>query len=326
MNTSIAFASLTLALVASSCGGFTGIGQGEGGADGEPGGTTSQGGSKPGGGAPSSGGGVTFGGTPAIAGSGAAANAPSTGGAAGGGAANPCAGKACGDSCSEKCPEGHSCPTADMYCNEQGLCQLTEPACVQASCEDDGDCPEVELCSLCAEGNCAELKCLKGACQFTCDPGGAGGAGGANGGTCAAEAASCAGGETCCAGLTCCAGVPVPSGNEYCGRECPDSDENIKRDFASVDPDQILDKLSRLPVGTWAYRTEGSAVRHIGPMAQDFKAAFQVGPSDRAISKVDADGVAFAAIQALNARLKALEERNQELRSDLDALRRQCEP
>jgi hypothetical protein len=107
--------------------------------------------------------------------------------------------------------------------------------------------------------------------------------------------------------------------------DCPDSDENIKRDFLSVDPDQILDKLSRLPVGTWAYRSEGSAVRHIGPMAQDFKAAFDVGASDRAISKVDADGVAFAAIQALNARLKAVEEQNQKLRTDLDELRQSCD-
>jgi hypothetical protein len=41
-------------------------------------------------------------------------------------------------------------------------------------------------------------------------------------------------------------------------------------------------------------------VPHIGPMAQDFYAAFQVGPDDKHITMVDADGVAFAAIQGLN--------------------------
>jgi hypothetical protein len=110
----------------------------------------------------------------------------------------------------------------------------------------------------------------------------------------------------------------VPAGNEYCGNVCPKSDQNIKRDFLSVDPNRILDQLSHLPIGTWSYRTEGSTERHIGPMAQDFMAAFQVGSSDRTILQVDADGVAFAAIQALNARLEALEERNRQLEHELE--------
>ena len=109
----------------------------------------------------------------------------------------------------------------------------------------------------------------------------------------------------------------MPEGEEYCSdSDCPDSDVNLKRDFASVDPQQILDRLAALPIGTWSYKTEAS-VRHIGPMAQDFMAAFEVGASDRSIAKVDADGVAFAAIQALNARLEALEARNAELERQL---------
>lgn len=145
------------------------------------------------------------------------------------------------------------------------------------------------------------------------------------GGTCSVEKASCANGETCCAGLECCAGVPVPAGNEYCGEVCPKSDVNIKRDFVSVDPNEVLDKLSRLPVGVWSYRTEGSTVRHIGPLAQDFMATFGVGSSDRTILQVDADGVSFAAIQALNARLARLEEQNKKLESELAEQRRRCE-
>jgi len=50
-------------------------------------------------------------------------------------------------------------------------------------------------------------------------------------------------------------------------------------------------------------------VRHVGPMAQDFYAAFRVGEDDKHITSIDEDGVALAAIKALhaqNARLTAL--------------------
>jgi len=49
--------------------------------------------------------------------------------------------------------------------------------------------------------------------------------------------------------------------------------------------------------------------RHIGPMAQDFQAAFGVGADDKHIATVDADGVALAAIQGLNEILKEKESR-----------------
>jgi hypothetical protein len=39
-------------------------------------------------------------------------------------------------------------------------------------------------------------------------------------------------------------------------------------------------------------------------MAQDFYAAFNVGPDDKHIATVDADGVALAAIQGLNQKLE----------------------
>ena len=204
-----------------------------------------------------------------------------------------------------------------MYCDAELKCQLNQPTCATGGCKDDTDCPGVGLCPPCpdAANTCAELKCVSGTCKFQC---------GGSGGTCAPEQGSCAGGETCCAGLECCAGVPVPQGQEYCGKVCPKSDQNIKRDFTSVDPDQVLDKLSRLPIGSWSYRTEGPSTRHIGPMAQDFMDAFGVGSSDLTILQVDADGVAFAAIQALNARLKALEEQNQELKRRLDTQGQRC--
>ena len=56
---------------------------------------------------------------------------------------------------------------------------------------------------------------------------------------------------------------------------------------------------SRLPLSTWSYQAQGGETRHMGPMAQDFHAAFGLGEDERYISSVDADGVTLAAIQGL---------------------------
>jgi len=79
------------------------------------------------------------------------------------------------------------------------------------------------------------------------------------------------------------------------------SDRNAKTNFATVNARDILARLASVPVQTWTYRSqEKEMTRHIGPMAQDFAAAFNVGEDNRHISTVDADGVALAAIQGLN--------------------------
>lgn len=54
----------------------------------------------------------------------------------------------------------------------------------------------------------------------------------------------------------------------------------------------------RLPISRWSYKDD-PATRHIGPMAQDFHAAFEVGPDDKHIAPLDEGGVALAAIQGL---------------------------
>ncbi len=228
------------------------------------------------------------------------------------GDADPCQGKACGDDCSACEPDSPLCNNVRMYCNERLECQSNAPQCNALACETDDECPLIDACSPCADGTtCEELKCVNGTCEFRCP----------EDGVCSGDGDSCAGGASCCSGLTCCAGVPVPEGEEYCSAsDCPDSDVNLKTDFGSVDPNVVLERLAALPISTWSYKAEASDVKHIGPMAQDFMAAFGVGGSDRAIAKVDADGVAFAAIQALNARLQALELRNAELERQLSKL------
>ncbi len=67
-----------------------------------------------------------------------------------------------------------------------------------------------------------------------------------------------------------------------------------------VDGQTVLTRLANLPLHTWNYKTQDPAIRHIGPTAQDFQAAFGLGEDNRHISTVDADGVALAAIQALH--------------------------
>ncbi len=61
----------------------------------------------------------------------------------------------------------------------------------------------------------------------------------------------------------------------------------------------LLARLNEIPIETWNYKTQDDSIRHLGPMAQDFLAAFGLGSDDKHISTVDADGVALAAIQEL---------------------------
>lgn len=81
------------------------------------------------------------------------------------------------------------------------------------------------------------------------------------------------------------------------------SDVARKQNFEGVDGEMVLEKVAALPIQTWNYKDDDVAVRHMGPTAQDFRAAFHLGDTDKAIATVDADGVSLAAIQALeNAR------------------------
>src|SRR5205085_10294927 len=83
------------------------------------------------------------------------------------------------------------------------------------------------------------------------------------------------------------------------------SDRNLKANIAAVDSRDVLQRLVSLPVSTWNYTAQGDGIRHIGPMAQDFKAAFGLGEDDTTISTVDEQGVALAAIQGLYATTQA---------------------
>jgi len=126
------------------------------------------------------------------------------------------------------------------------------------------------------------------------------------------SAGTCCGSSCCGANQICCSLEGPLSGIAGCYTPTPDqpscpqgcaplciSDRNLKTALEPVDPQEVLARLGGLPISRWSYRSEPRTVRHMGPMAQDFKAAFGLGDTDRGYYTVDANGVAFAAIQAL---------------------------
>ena len=110
------------------------------------------------------------------------------------------------------------------------------------------------------------------------------------------------------------------------------SDRDQKQGFAPVDSADVLSRVAAMPITAWGYK-DHPAERHMGPMAQDFRAAFGLGADERHIDVVDGIGVSLAAIQELqrqlqqrdaqlasqSARIEALETQAQAQRDATDA-------
>jgi hypothetical protein len=77
------------------------------------------------------------------------------------------------------------------------------------------------------------------------------------------------------------------------------SDRNLKDNIVPIDSRSVLERVAHLPITQWKMKAEPTGRKHIGPMAQDFYAAFGLGDNDRYIALGDGQGVALAAIQAL---------------------------
>src|SRR4029079_16328419 len=84
------------------------------------------------------------------------------------------------------------------------------------------------------------------------------------------------------------------------------SDAARKTDFDTVDARDVLARVANMPIKSWRYDVDEASTRHIGPTAQDFRAAFGLGSDEKHIGTVDADGVALAAIQGLHTVVQAL--------------------
>jgi Chaperone of endosialidase len=189
----------------------------------------------------------------------------------------------------------------------------------------------------CCGGNCVYLgndqhNC--GACGVTCGGSTPYCSRSCQANPCYQEAGACSGGgagsfccgfDCCTEGQICCAYCqPVTVGSRCytptaAHPSCPigdpqcTSDRSLKRDVRPVDTEAVLEKVARMPISTWSYKSDDPRVRHLGPMAQDFHAAFGLGNTDRAYHPIDAHGVALAAIQALYDRLSAQQRRIEQL-------------
>jgi hypothetical protein len=109
-------------------------------------------------------------------------------------------------------------------------------------------------------------------------------------------------------------------GTVYANTVALTSDRNAKENFTAINVSDILAKIAALPVTRWNYKTDSHAEQHIGPMAQDFQAAFQLSADDKHISVVDEGGVALAAIQGLNRKLDQKDAEIQALKQQNDSL------
>lgn len=194
----------------------------------------------------------------------------------------------------------------DNLCLSQGqACGATGPLCCSGL--------------MCCYDSNGQASCVPGSC--TGSPGGHGGGGAAGSG--ATGGAGGEGGAKACLPL----GAPCSSTSTCCSFVCAGSctmmvsDRNMKRDFASVNDDEILRAVDALPITSWSYKGDSSNARHIGPMAQDFMSTFHVGSNDKTILQVDGDGVSLAAIKALSQRLQDLEARNRALEDQVSQLR-----
>jgi hypothetical protein len=97
------------------------------------------------------------------------------------------------------------------------------------------------------------------------------------------------------------------------------SDRALKENVEPVSPEEVLEKVAALPIARWNFKGE-NGTSHMGPMAQDFHAAFGLGPDDKHIAMVDADGVAPASIQGLNQKLQDTRRENAALRQRIEQL------
>jgi trimeric autotransporter adhesin len=99
------------------------------------------------------------------------------------------------------------------------------------------------------------------------------------------------------------------------------SDRNRKENFVWLDGEDVLRRLRNVPVAAWNFIDSESGARNVGPMAQDWHAAFRLNPDSLTINQADFDGVNLAAIQGLDTRTERQAERIRALEAEVAELR-----
>ena len=244
-------------------------GTGGGGNGGGPVGGGGSGGVRGGGGSSGTGGAPTGGSSPtggiggpgATGGAGGSVGSDAGAGGTGGGGAAADAGRDAGPSCNcgafedyhsccgDRCLNLHNDPQNCGMCGNR--CPADKPFCGGGVCGPP-PCDGVT----CSSGFC----CGRGCCQPN---------------------------QICCsvegpisASLGCHTPTPdQPTCPKGCAPLCI-SDRAVKRAVEPVNTQDVLAKVGELPISTWRYLSEAPGVRHMGPMAQDFRRAFGLGDSD----------------------------------------------
>jgi hypothetical protein len=98
------------------------------------------------------------------------------------------------------------------------------------------------------------------------------------------------------------------------------SSRSAKENFHATDGQVLLAKLEKMPIDSWNYRGAPEEERHLGPVAEDFHAAFGLGKSNRYIAPTDMAGVALASVKALQQEIIQRDQRIEELERRLQAL------
>ena len=104
------------------------------------------------------------------------------------------------------------------------------------------------------------------------------------------------------------------------------SDREVKENITPISTRDILRKVTELSITRWNYKGQEPAIKHIGPMAQDFHAAFGLGDDEKSISTIDPDGVALASIQALHELMKEKDAKIADLEARVAALEKTLTP
>ena len=101
------------------------------------------------------------------------------------------------------------------------------------------------------------------------------------------------------------------------------SSRSIKENFEAVDQRSVLQRVLALPMTEWS--AIGDTQRHIGPIAEDWWAAFGLGPDDKHVALGDISGVALAAIQGLHAVMQEKDARIDGLQNVVEEKKAQIE-
>jgi hypothetical protein len=101
------------------------------------------------------------------------------------------------------------------------------------------------------------------------------------------------------------------------------SSRTLKENFEPVDGEDVLARIRGIPITTWTMIGAEPGVRHLGPVAEDFYAAFPLGLGSTTIGLGDIDGVNLAAAKALEARTAHLQAQLDERTARVQALEAQ---